>query len=507
MNSIELITKLNQKFSLVSSNTVNSFNCLRLQIMMNQFVNVRSNLVYISGPNMPQPKEFKEDCLYILYANQKDELPSSINTIYYTNPNVFREICETIHILLINDEEYKCKENEIHEIFRTTSNLITILKKCYHLLHNPILVSDAAFKCLGTWPNQPIGLRKFDQMLEHGFAQKDYLASAGEIIQVTAKYKLQGTFTVHFMYYDTLMTIAVTPIHYHGNVIGGLEIIEHDNPISETDIQLVNLLSLLLPLEMLQHLHHEIDYGNNFNQLFYDLVSLQPRNYEKMEKRIQEMPFLNHLYQIIHVEIPFEKNHMPHLFINELKETIPSSYVVLQEYSILLFVQPEKLNEEVISQLKAFSIEHSALICLSECYTNLLDTHNLVEQIKAMAIYLIQNGITTGIHYFKEYRFTTLLSMLPKKELMKQFIHPGVLRLARYDEEHRSNFLETTKKYLLYQSNAAECAKQMNLHRNSLIYRIEKASSIMEVSLDNPYDCFNLQTSIAIYETLRTKGD
>lgn len=503
MNSIELITKLNQKFSLVSSNTVNSFNCLRLQIMMNQFVNVRSNLVYISGPNMPQPKEFKEDCLYILYAYQKDELPSSINTIYYTNPNVFGEICETIHILLINDEEYKCKENEIHEIFRTTSNLTTILKKCYHLLHNPILVSDAAFKCLGTWPNQPIGLRKFDQMLEHGFAQKDYLASAGEIIQVTAKYKLQGTFTVHFMYYNTLMTIAVTPIHYHGNVIGGLEIIEHDNPISETDIQLVNLLSLLLPLEMLQHLHHEIDYGNNFNQLFYDLVSLQPRNYEKMEKRIQEMPFLNHLYQIIHVEIPFEKNHMPHLFINELKEIFPHCYTVLQEYSVILFINPNDLTENARRMLQVFSSEHSSLICLSEVYYNLMDTHILVKQIKAMSLFLVQHGITTGIHCFEEYRFSTMLSMIQQKELLNDFIHPGILLLAKYDREHHSNFLETIKNYLLYQSNAAECAKQMNLHRNSLIYRIDKACKIMGVSLDNPHNCFNLLSSIYLYEVIK----
>lgn len=507
MNSIELINILSKKYPLhISSNQI-PLECLRLQIIMNTITNVRSNLVYVADPNIPQPTEFREDCLYFIYSSKQDAIPTTINTIYYTDADLFGAICETIHISLINNEEYKYKENEMHEIFRTTSDLTTTLKKCYALLGNPLLVSDTAFKCLGTWPNKPIGLRKFDQMLEHGYAQKDYLESATEIMEITSKYKLQGTFTIHFLYYETLMTIAVTPIFYHGNGIGGLEIIEHNKPISETDIQLLNVLALLLPLEMLQHLHHEIDYGNNFNQLFYDLVSLQPRNYEKMEKRLQEISFINHEYQIINIEIPFEKNRMPHLFINELKEIVPSCYVVLQEYSILLFVQPEELTEEVINKLAIYSNEHSALLCISEKYSNLLETHDLVNQIKAMAVYLIQNGISKGIHYFKEYRFITLLSMLSQKELLNQFIHPGVLRLARYDEEHRSNFLETTKKYLIYQSNAAECAKQMNLHRNSLIYRIEKASSIMEVSLDNPYDCFNLQTSIAIYETLRTKGD
>lgn len=507
MNSTELINILNKKYPLHISNIQNSFDCLRLQIIVNSCVNVRGNLVYVADPDTPHPTEFKENCLYILYSPKEDIVPTSVNTIYYTDADLFGAICETIHISLIDNEEYKCKENEIHEIFRTTSDLTTILKKCYDLLQNPLLVSDTAFKCLGTWPNKPIGLRKFDQMLEHGYAQKDYLESAIEIIQITEKYKLQGTFAIHFLYYDTLMTISVTPIYYHGNGIGGLEIIEHNKPISETDIQLLNILALLLPLEMLQHLHHETDYGNNFNQLFYDLVVLQPRNYEKMEKRLQEIAVIHHDYQIINIEIPFEKNRMPHLFINELKEIIPSCFVVLQEYSILLFVQPEKLTEEVIDKLTDYSNEHSALLCISEKYSNLLDTHNLVNHIKAMAVYLIQNGVSQGIHYFKEYRFITLLSMLPQKELLNQFIHPGVLKLAKYDEEHRSNFLYTLKQYLLYQSNAAECAKQMNLHRNSLIYRIEKAASIMDVSLENPHDCFNIQTSIAIYESLQIKGE
>lgn len=502
MNSNTLINILTSKYKLSISNNINNFECIRLQIILNNLVNLNSNLVYLSTPSMNYPNEFKDDCLYILYTNNLNDIPTTPNTLYYQDPGLFSKLCDEIHIQLINVEDFKYKENAIYKIFQNNNGLSSILEKCFDLFKNPLLINDAAFKCLGTWPNTPIGIRKFDQMLEHGYALKDYLTSAEEIINVTAKFNLTGTYSVHFKYYDNYMTIAVTPILYHNNVIGGIEIIEHENQISETDIQLLNLVSMLLPLEILHHLHQEIDYGNNFNQLFYDLVSLKPCDYDKMTNRLNELSLFNNSFLMMYVEIPYDNIRMPHLFINELKDILEDCHIVLQEHSTLLFINSNVLTEDIYNQLLSFSLEHNAIICVSEPYDNLIYTHYIAEQLKAMALLLIQNNITNGIHNFKEYHFSTLFHMISNKELLNHFIHPGIIKLAEYDNKHNSSFLYTLKCYLLYQCNAAECSKHMNLHRNSLIYRIEKISSIIGISLDNPYDCFNLQTSIILYETL-----
>lgn len=63
---------------------------------------------------------------------------------------------------------------------------------------------------------------------------------------------------------------------------------------------------------------------------------------------------------------------------------------------------------------------------------------------------------------------------------------PGLSRLIRYDRDHNSNFRKILYHYLLNDRNLTKTAKDMYIHRNTAIYKIDKALQIIEDDLENP---------------------
>jgi len=65
---------------------------------------------------------------------------------------------------------------------------------------------------------------------------------------------------------------------------------------------------------------------------------------------------------------------------------------------------------------------------------------------------------------------------------------PGthVLRIAEYDEHHRKSFEETIHAYLSRGCNAIEAAKSLDVHVNTVRYRLSRVEALFGIDLDDP---------------------
>lgn len=64
--------------------------------------------------------------------------------------------------------------------------------------------------------------------------------------------------------------------------------------------------------------------------------------------------------------------------------------------------------------------------------------------------------------------------------------HPGLLKLMDYDTRHHSSYSDTLHVYLEMERNHLATARALNLHRNSLSYRIQKIAQITGADFDDP---------------------
>jgi len=71
---------------------------------------------------------------------------------------------------------------------------------------------------------------------------------------------------------------------------------------------------------------------------------------------------------------------------------------------------------------------------------------------------------------------------------LQDLIHPDLLRLDRLDPQRTSHYLETLYAYLICGGNYTDTANYLGLHRNSLIYRMNRIQSIIKSDLNDVHN-------------------
>jgi hypothetical protein len=67
-------------------------------------------------------------------------------------------------------------------------------------------------------------------------------------------------------------------------------------------------------------------------------------------------------------------------------------------------------------------------------------------------------------------------------------LHPALKRLLQYDQQKHSSFYEMVKMYLRCERDRGLTAKNLYLHKNTLVYRLGKAAELFSLDLDAPYE-------------------
>ena len=85
----------------------------------------------------------------------------------------------------------------------------------------------------------------------------------------------------------------------------------------------------------------------------------------------------------------------------------------------------------------------------------------------------------------------------------RSMIHPGLAELIRNDRANNNDNLKLLSIFLNSDRNITNTAKEMFLHRNTVIYRIGKIEQTLGVSLDDPDVRFDLLVSLKCIELKR----
>lgn len=80
----------------------------------------------------------------------------------------------------------------------------------------------------------------------------------------------------------------------------------------------------------------------------------------------------------------------------------------------------------------------------------------------------------------------------------KQLVIDAVLKELQHDEE----MLETMQRFLDYNLNVSETAKQMYMHRNSLQYRIDKFTNVTGINIQKFDEAITVQLALLLKDSL-----
>ncbi|MGD9566877.1 MAG: PucR family transcriptional regulator [Sedimentibacter sp.] len=149
------------------------------------------------------------------------------------------------------------------------------------------------------------------------------------------------------------------------------------------------------------------------------------------------------------------------------------------------------------------------LDCLSS-YNYTTGISNGFSEIAELKAYFNQALITVkigmklkpekGIHLFNDYSPLQMFFPISELSLQEIWIHPVILEMRDYDKIHNTEYFNTFKEYILSSRDKKESAKMLNIHINTLNYRLEKIEDIFKISQLQKKDYLHLICSFLLYE-------
>lgn len=90
------------------------------------------------------------------------------------------------------------------------------------------------------------------------------------------------------------------------------------------------------------------------------------------------------------------------------------------------------------------------------------------------------------------------LLLLGRLEDCTELMHPAVTKLLANDRKHGTDYCRTLLAYLLHARSLNATCENLNLHRNTVLYRINKLRDDYGIAFDDAFECFGLTISAAM---------
>ena len=95
-----------------------------------------------------------------------------------------------------------------------------------------------------------------------------------------------------------------------------------------------------------------------------------------------------------------------------------------------------------------------------------------------------------------------LIQMLRKQDMAMELLHPAINVLKAYDESNRTELLETLKVYIQACCSQIDTASKMNIHLNTLKYRLKRISELGGLDLKDESEMFYVRLSLRLSEII-----
>jgi len=139
----------------------------------------------------------------------------------------------------------------------------------------------------------------------------------------------------------------------------------------------------------------------------------------------------------------------------------------------------------------------------AEALIGLRDSYREARQAQTMARRLAEPNAL----YFGELNVYRLLFQLEDNPELGAFAEEVLGKLIEYDRAQGTELVQTLSAYFTHKGNLSQTAEALFVHRNTLLYRMERIKEIGGLDLDNPETRFNIQLALRAYRLLSAREE
>ncbi len=153
------------------------------------------------------------------------------------------------------------------------------------------------------------------------------------------------------------------------------------------------------------------------------------------------------------------------------------------------------------AKLREVATLNGLTVGVSNIFTAIINTRQAYEQARAAIRYgemvstVFDDG---GLYRYSDYAYIHMLELAGRRTNLLALCHPALIQLMEHDAQHGSELMETLFCYLQVAGSTARAAELLNLHKNTMLYRLGRIRKQLGMDLTSGEDLFVLQTGFRI---------
>lgn len=388
-----------------------------------------------------------------------------------------------------------------------THSIDAVLDAASIRLGNSLLFCDMNFKIISSSVSIPVLDHLWKDNIKQGYCSYEFINTVKELDSI--KNASQTTAAVE-------VTCSISPYHklsskvFHNGVqIGFLLMIETDNnTIIPDHYEMLSTVSNAISYTINYYAPYLFDGNSLYEQLLYDLlIGAHSKDILPKLSGLRFPPNMSVLF--IRPTKYLGRQHLKKYTSKKLKALFPGTHVTYYKNGIAAIIplKPDtEINAEQLQILRNFSKEEQVRIGVSNSFSSIENFVSHYEQAYA-ALELGQNlNHDEMVCHYINYQVFDLFSAVKNPDILGRFCHPALAILRQYDHKNNTNLYETLCIFLDNGCNIKLTSESLYIHRNSMVYRLNRIKEICHIDLKDINTVFLLRLSFLIdsYNKLNT---
>ena len=406
---------------------------------------------------------------------------------------------------IMNTHRYDELMDLLVDALSSNKNLSHILHLCYHYFGTHLSVININYRFLAhTCTKDLVEIHgpEMEMILETGHLSPKLLASmraSGDLGRIQSSTK---RLLIKIPVNNT--NILVQPLVISGNWVGMLSLYDFNRPIQSDDYQILPVIGKFVSA-WLQKSNQFTDSSHVPWRTFLRDLIVAPPSAEVARVQLEHLGITFPDELLVLQIIPSEQErmnrniplHIIHQQLNTLLLNFCWSFLLDDSVVIIANAATSGLSS-IFKKIKHFLRENHLYCGCSNTFSNILELKTYYTQTTIALKFGIRCTPEYSILYYKDYMINHILSICSSSISLSTIVHPFINMLQKHDQIYHTEYLKTLSVYLSCNGNLSECSRVLNVHYNTVKYRINTIQTIGEIDLKNPDVTTMLQISLKI---------
>ncbi len=438
-----------------------------------------------------------------------DKLKCGDNTVIVLPSNTNRdELYSACNRFLDIQDEIIENRHRLLDAYIADNSLPAILNHTSRIIKNPVMVLDNSFRLIAYSSERKGTDLVWAESIRNGYCSFEYISQFNKLSEIEEIRK--GDSPVMAGCLMSPMRRCIASLYSDKKPVGYLLSIEEESPFNTAKVEMIDLASKLVAREVVRTLEMAglNPYRSSWNAVVNAIEGV-PRSEQILREYLRsEGLHTGSVYYVILFSLDSyilkDGENIP--LIGLFRKLFPRSAFSHYKNDVLIIVDEPDGDEALEALLRSNEEEFRAKgirIAVSDgfrdftgfgrYYKQAKHAQEIMERLEQDKIYCMYDSI----------RVCDMLLNGTLSEKVPVFLRDKELALYEYDQENGTEYFLTLYSYLRHSRRLEDVSKELNIHKNTVTYRINRVKEMFDLDLANA----NIRVGLYLaYHVLRLRS-